>query len=71
MKQFNSKWAIILILTVGTIIGIVKGNEAKQKFVFKIKNRYVEKKQIAEQKRSLREGRIALDDIEMAAFHGS
>ena len=69
MKQFNNKWAIILIITVGAIIGIFKGSEAKQKWVFKIRNRNEEKRQVAEQKKSLREGRIVLDDIEMAAFH--
>ncbi|MEP7258047.1 MAG: hypothetical protein ABI687_06660 [Flavitalea sp.] len=69
MKQFHNKWAIILIISVWAIIGIFKGSEAKQKWVFKIRNRDEEKRQVAEQKRSLREGRLALDDIEMAAFH--
>lgn len=69
MKQFSNKWVIIVILTMGPIIGIFKGSEAKQKWMFKIKNRHEEKRQIAEQKKSLREGRVALDDIEMAAFH--
>ncbi len=71
MKQSNNRRAMILILTVGTIIGIFKGSEAKQKWVFKIKNRHEEKRQIAEQKKLIRQGRVALDDIEMASFHKS
>lgn len=69
MKQFKNKWGLILILVVGQVIGIVKGSEAKQKWVFKIKNRCEEKRNIAEQKKWAREGRVALDDIEMASFH--
>jgi len=69
MKQVNNRMIILLAITVGTIIGIFRGNEAKQKWVFKIKNRYVEKRQLAEQKKQVREGGVALDDIEMASFH--
>lgn len=71
MIQINNRWAIVLILTVGTIIGILKGTEAKQKWVFKIKNRYEEKRHLAEQKKVLRQGGVLLDDIEFAAFHSS
>jgi hypothetical protein len=46
MKQLNNRWLILLILTVGTVIGIFKGSEAKQKWVFKIKNRHEEKRQL-------------------------
>jgi hypothetical protein len=69
MKQVNSRWVIVLILLVGTVIGILKGTEARQKWVFKIKNRYEEKRQLAEQKKLLRSGQVALDDIELASFH--
>lgn len=69
MNNFTSKWAIVMILVVGTFIGIFKGAEARQKWVFKIKNRYEEKKQLAEEKRLLRSGGVPLDDIELAAFH--
>ena len=71
MKQVSNKWLIILILTVGTFIGLFKGSEAKQKWVFKIKNRHDEKRQIAEQKKVVRAGGVLLDDIELAAFHRS
>lgn len=69
MSTFSKRWAIVLILVAGTFIGIFKGTEARQKYVFKIKNRFYEKKHLAEQKKILRSGGVALDDIEMAAFH--
>lgn len=69
MKPFSNKWALVLIITVGTFIGIFKGTEAKQKWVFKIKNRCEEKRQYAEQKKLLRSGAVELDDIELAAYH--
>lgn len=69
MKQVNNKYVVLLAIVIGTIIGIFKGSEAKQKWVFRIKNHYEEKRQLAEHKKLLREGGVALDDIEMAAFH--
>jgi hypothetical protein len=69
MNQFSKKWVIALIVVVGTVIGIIRGTEARQKWIFKIKNRYEEKRQLAEQKKLLRSGGVALDDIELASFH--
>jgi hypothetical protein len=69
MKQVNSRFVIILAIVIGTVVGIFRGSEAKQKWVFRIKNRYEEKRQMAEHKKLLRDGGVALDDIEMAAFH--
>ena len=69
MNTVNNRWAILLILIVGSFIGIFKGAEARQKYVFKIKNRFDEKRQMAEERRVLRSGGVALDDIELAAFH--
>ena len=69
MKQVNNRFVILLAIVIGTIVGIFRGSEAKQKWVFRIKNRYEEKRQMAEHKKLLREGGVALDDIEMAAFH--
>ena len=69
MKQVNNRFVIVLAIVIGTIVGIFRGSEAKQKWVFRIKNRYEEKRQIAEHKKLLRDGGVALDDIEMAAFH--
>ena len=69
MKQVNNRFVVLLAIVIGTIVGIFKGSEAKQKWVFKIKNRYEEKRQLAEHKKLVREGGVALDDIELAAFH--
>lgn len=69
MKQVNNRFVVLLAIVIGTIVGIFKGSEAKQKWVFRIKNRYEEKRQMAEHKKLLREGGVPLDDIEMAAYH--
>jgi hypothetical protein len=69
MNQLNNKWLLALIITVGTVISIFKGPEARQKWVFKIKNRFEEKRQLAEQKKLVRSGGVVLDDIEVASFH--
>ena len=62
---------MLLALTVGSIVGIFRGNEARQKWVFRVKSRFDEKRQLAEQKKLMREGGVALDDIELAAFHNN
>ena len=69
MKQLNNKWILILIITVGSVINIFKGSEARNKWVFKIKNRFEEKKQLAEYKKLARSGGVVLHDIELASFH--
>ena len=62
---------LVLALTIGTIVGIFRGSEAKQKWFFRIKSRFDEKRQIAEQRRLMRDGGVPLDDIEIAAFHNN
>jgi hypothetical protein len=69
MNQVNNKWVLSVMLTIGTFIGFVRGNEARQKWMFKMRNRNEQKRQLAENKKVLRSGGVALDDIEMAAFH--
>ena len=69
MSQFNSKWVLVLIITVGSVINIFKGPEARNKWVFKLKNRFEEKKLLAENKKLARSGGVLLDDIELASFH--
>jgi len=71
MKKLSNRLILFLALTVGTIVGIFKGTEAKQKWVFRIKSRFEEKRQLAQQKKLVREGGILLDDIEIAAFHNN
>ena len=62
---------LLLALSIGTIVGIFRGNEAKQKWVFRIKSRFDEKRQKAEQKKLIRGGGVALYDIEIAAFNNN
>lgn len=69
MNTYISKWALVWIFVAGTLIGVFKGAEARQKWVFKVRNRCEEKKQLAEEKKLLRSGGVPLDDIEIAAFH--
>src|SRR6478736_5903394 len=68
MPVFKNKFLLFLVISVGSVIGIVKGEEEKQKWVFKIKSRVDNKKQIAEKKLQAKKGGVMLDDIEMASF---
>lgn len=68
MKTMFYKFTFRLFLVGGIIVGIVKGQDAKQKWVSKKKIRYEARK--AQQKgpeidRSL----VALDEIEMSTYH--
>ena len=69
MNQFSNKWVLVLIITVGSVINIFKGSEARNKWVFKIKNRFEEKRQLAENKKLIRSGGVLLDVIELASFY--
>lgn len=71
MKRFSNRMILVLALTIGTIVGIFRGSEAKQKWFFRIKSRFDEKRQLAEQRKMMRDGGVALDDIEIAAFHNN
>lgn len=71
MKKIQNRVLLLLVLAVGSLVGFFKGTEARQKWVFKIRSLYHEKRQLAEQKRLLRQGGVPLDDIEIAAFHQS
>jgi hypothetical protein len=71
MKKIQNRMILFLALTFAGILGFFKGNEAKQKWMFKVKSRYVEKRNLAQQRKSIRNGDVPLDDIEIAAFHKS
>ncbi|MFT3826747.1 MAG: hypothetical protein QM731_22685 [Chitinophagaceae bacterium] len=71
MKKMSSRFILLLALSAGSVVGIFKGNEAKQKLVFRIMSRFDEKRQLAEQKKLQRKGGVRLDDIELAAFHNN
>jgi hypothetical protein len=71
MKGVKNRMVVFLAVTVGGIVGIVKGEEAKQKFVFRMKSKYDNRRLIAERKSIARKGGVLLDDIELAAFHNN
>jgi hypothetical protein len=71
MKGVKNRMVVFLAVTVGGIVGIVKGEEAKQKFVFRMKSKYDNRRLMAERKSLARKGGVLLDDIELAAFHNN
>ena len=62
---------VFLAVTVGGMIGVIKGEEAKQKWVFRMKSKYENRRLMAERKNIARKGGVLLDDIELASFHNN
>jgi hypothetical protein len=71
MKGVKNKMVVFLAVTVGGMIGIIKGEEAKQKWVFRLKSKYENRRLMAERKSIARKGGVLLDDIELAAYHNN
>ena len=71
MKGIKNKMVVFLAVAIGGMIGLVKGEEAKQKWVFKIKSTYENRRLMAERKSIARKGGVLLDDIELAAYHNN
>ena len=71
MKGVKNKMVVFLAVTVGGMIGVVKGEEAKQKWVFRMKSKYENRRLMAEKKSIARQGGVLLDDIELAAYHNN
>ena len=71
MKGVKNKMVVFLAVTVGGVIGVVKGEEAKQKWVFRMKSKYENRRLMAEKKSIARKGGVLLDDIELAAYHNN
>jgi hypothetical protein len=71
MKGVKNKMIVFLAVTVGGMIGVVKGEEAKQKWVFRMKSKYDNRRLMAERKTLARKGGVLLDDIELAAYHNN
>lgn len=61
----------MIAVVVGSLIGAFKGQEAKQRWIFRILSRQDERVSRAVRKSEARKGKILLDDIEMASFHRS
>jgi hypothetical protein len=68
---FKNKFLLFCAISIGSIIGMVRGEEAKQKWVFRIKSKVDTKKLIAEKRQLAKKGGVMLDDIEMASFHNN
>ena len=62
---------VFLAVSIGGMIGLVKGEEAKQKWVFRLKSKYDNRRLMAERKSIARKGGVLLDDIELAAYHNN
>jgi len=71
MKGVKQRMVVFLAVTVGGMIGVVKGEEAKQKWVFRMKSKYENRRLMAERKSIARKGGVLLDDIELAAYHNN
>lgn len=71
MKKFYRNLLFGFVVVLSTIVGWVKGPEAKQKWVYKWKSSYDEKRQLAKKRVAQRRGQVVLDDVEWAAFHNS
>jgi hypothetical protein len=69
MKSVKNKVVVFLAVIIGGMVGVVKGEEAKQKWVFKIRSKYENRRLVAERKSIARKGGVLLDDIEMASYH--
>ena len=68
---FKNKVVVFLAVSVGGMIGVIKGEEARQKWVFRMKSKYENRRLMAERKSIARKGGVMLDDIELASFHNN
>ena len=57
------------MIGIGSVIGMVRGEQAKQKWVFRMRSKSDDKRLIAEKRLQARKGGVLLDDIEMASYH--
>lgn len=71
MKGVKNKIVIFVAVTIGGMIGLIKGEEAKQKWVFRLRSKFENRRLMAERKSIARRGGVLLDDIELAAFHNN
>jgi len=71
MNKFYRGFLLGAMVAIATIVGWVKGNDAKQKLVYKWRTSYEEKRQLAKKRMAQRRGQVVLDDVEWASFHNS
>ena len=68
MKTIFYKVIFTMILVAGIFVGVIKGQEARQKWVGKKKMKYEEKRTIPKNTKE-DNSLVALDEIEMATYH--
>jgi hypothetical protein len=71
MKGVKNRMVVFLAVVVGGMIGVIKGEEAKQKYVFRVRSKFENRRLTAERKSIARKGGVLLDDIELAAYHNN
>lgn len=69
MKKISFGIIALLIMVSSMWIFLIKGSEAKEKWVFKMKDKYENRRNLAQKKLLTKHGAVLLDDIEMQAFH--
>lgn len=67
MKTMFYKFTFRLFLVGGIIVGIIKGQDARQKWVNKKKIRYEARK--SQKNVGIDRSLVALDEIEMSTYH--
>ena len=68
MKQLLRKVLLSMILSGGLFIGMVRGQEVKQKWIAKMKERY-EGKESASSKIATHTEEVMLDEYEISSYH--
>jgi hypothetical protein len=71
MKGVKNRMIIFLAVLIGGMVGLFKGEEAKQKFVFRVRSKFENRRLTAERRLIARKGGVLLDDIELAAYHNN
>jgi hypothetical protein len=67
MKAIFYKFTFRIILVIGIVVGIVKGQEARQRWVSKKKIKYEAKRETKNLKSD--GSQVVLDEIEMSTYH--
>jgi hypothetical protein len=69
MKRIVQKALLSMILTGGLFIGIVRGQEIKQRWITKMKNKYEGKRATSGDAVLVSPEEITLDEFEISAYH--
>jgi hypothetical protein len=69
MKKIIYSLLFSLILVGGLFVGMVRGHEARERWISKMRNRYDDKKTITLESSRKGSTQVLLDEIEMATYH--